>query len=163
MKLSESRSEAEKHHNKRQHFDQDLKSMISSLTHMRGGAEKKAGPSQYEEGEEEDKEEDGIRVITLSGSNLGATMKTEVDNNNNSNHGDSYKKGGHELDFLTTFVNSNFQAVNNSIMISAKYETHDPGVHVEISGDVETPARGSKGKKEKTRVRSDRRESQHTE
>uniref|UniRef100_A0A1J3EZ17 Uncharacterized protein n=2 Tax=Noccaea caerulescens TaxID=107243 RepID=A0A1J3EZ17_NOCCA len=166
MKLSEPRNEAEKHHNKRQHFDQDLKNMISSLTHMGGGGgAEKAGPSQYEE-EEEDKEEDGIRVITLSGSNLGATMKTELDNNNH--HGDSYKKGDHELDFLTTYVNSNFQAVNNSIMIGAKYETHDPGVHVEISGDVETPsmkapARGSKGKKEKTHVRSDRRESQHTE
>ncbi|CAA7030858.1 unnamed protein product [Microthlaspi erraticum] len=59
MKLSESRGEAEKHR-RQQHFEHELKNMISSLTYM-GGAEK-AGPSQY--GEEENKEEDGIRVIS---------------------------------------------------------------------------------------------------
>ncbi|KAG2302928.1 hypothetical protein Bca4012_061245 [Brassica carinata] len=156
MKLSESRGEAEKH-KRHQHFHQDHKNMISSLTYM--GADK-AGPSQYEE----EKEEDGIRAITLSGSNLGATMKTLLDDN----HGDSYRNGGHELDFLTTFVNSNFQAVNNSIMMGAKYETHDPGVHLNISGDVEkplmkAPARGSREKKGKTPARRDRRESEHTD
>ncbi|KAF2539762.1 hypothetical protein F2Q68_00019575 [Brassica cretica] len=154
MKLSESEK-----HKRQQHFDHDLKNMISSLTHM--GADK-AGPSQYEE--QENGEEDVIRVITLSGTNLGATMKTELDDN----HVDSYKNGDHELDSLTTFVNSNFQAVNNSLMIGAKYETHDPGVHLDISGDVETPsmkapARGTRGKKDKNPVRSDRRESEHTD
>ncbi|KAJ4877304.1 Uncharacterized protein Rs2_42322 [Raphanus sativus] len=156
MKLSESRSEPEKR-KRQQHFDHDLKNMISSLTHM--GADK-AGPSQYEE-----EEEDGIGVITLSGTNVGATMKTELDDDN---HVDSHKNGGHELDSLTTFVNSNFQAVNNSIMIGAKYETHDPGVHLDISGDVEkppmkAPARGTRGKKDKSPVRRDRRESEHTD
>ncbi|CAA7039722.1 unnamed protein product [Microthlaspi erraticum] len=68
MKLSESRGEAEKHRRQKH-----LK-MISSLTYM-GGADK-AGASPY--GEEEDKEEEGIIVITLSGSNPGATMKTEL-------------------------------------------------------------------------------------
>ncbi|CAH8321588.1 unnamed protein product [Eruca vesicaria subsp. sativa] len=153
MKLSESRGDAEKH-KRQQHFEHDLKNMISSLTHM--GADK-AGPSQY--GEEE---EDGIGVITLSGTNLGATMKTELDDN----HAHNYKNGDHELDSLTTFVNSNFQAVNNSIMMGAKYETHDPGVHLDISGDVEkplmkAPARGKK--KDKNHVRRDRRESEHTD
>ncbi|KFK40506.1 hypothetical protein AALP_AA2G004700 [Arabis alpina] len=161
MKLSESGGEAEKKkHTRDRHFEHELKNMIRSLN--RKGAEK-AGPSQYEqEGKEE--EEDGIRVITISGSNIGATMKTELDNN----HGD--RKGEHELEFLSTYyVNSNFQAVNNSIMIGANYETHDPGVHLEISDDVEekpsmkVPARGSRGKKEKTSVRSYRRESEHTE
>ncbi|KAJ0265723.1 hypothetical protein HA466_0019640 [Hirschfeldia incana] len=155
MKLSESRGEPEKH-KRQQHFEHDLKNMISSLTHM--GADK-AGPSQHEE-----VEEDGIGVITLSGTNLGATMKTELDDNHVSN----YKNGGHELESLTTFVNSNFQAVNNSIMMGAKYETHDPGVHLDIVGDVEkapmkAPARGTKGKKDKTHVRRDRRESEHTD
>ncbi|CAH2048135.1 unnamed protein product [Thlaspi arvense] len=159
MKLSESRGEAEKH-KRRQHFDHELKNMISSLTHM--GAEK-AGPSHYEE---EDKEEDGVRVITLSGSNQGATMKTELDDNHEDHRNN--RNGGHELDFLTTFVNSNFQAVNNSIMMGAKYETHDPGVHLDILGDVEkpsmkAPAKETRGKKVKTPARSDRRESEHTE
>ncbi|XP_006302890.2 uncharacterized protein LOC17894550 [Capsella rubella] len=162
MKLNESRGgETEKHRRQQQHFDHELKNMISSLTHMGGGGgggeKAHAGPSQYEE------EEDGVRVITLSGSNLGATMKTELDNN----HGDSHKNGDQELEFLSTYVNSNFQAVNNSIMIGAKYETHDPGVHLDISGDVEkpsmkVPARSSRGKKGKTPARSDRRESEHT-
>ncbi|CAA7039719.1 unnamed protein product [Microthlaspi erraticum] len=156
MKLSESRGEAEKHR-RQQHFEHELKNMISSLTYM-GGAEK-AGPSQY--GEDENKEDDGIRVITLSGSNLGATMKTELGNNND--HGGDKS----ELDdFLSTYVNSNFQAVNNSIMMGAHYETNDPGVHLEISGDVETPpmkktsatARESREKKGKTSAKSDRRE-----
>ncbi|CAF2039064.1 uncharacterized protein LOC103838281 [Brassica rapa] len=149
MKLSESRGEAEKH-KPQQHFRHDLKNMISSVTQM--GADK-AGPSQYEE----EKEEDGISAITLAGSNLGATMKTELDDN----QGDSYKNGGQELDFLTTFVNSNFQAVNNSIMMGAKYETHDPGVHLDISGDVEkplmkAPARRLRERKGKTQARRDR-------
>ncbi|CAN7090525.1 hypothetical protein HID58_032736 [Brassica napus] len=149
MKLSESRGEAEKH-KRQQHFRHDLKNMISSVTQM--GADK-AGPSQYEE----EKEEDGISAITLAGSNLGATMKTELDDN----QGDSYKNGGQELDFLTTFVNSNFQAVNNSIMMGAKYETHDPGVHLDISGDVEkplmkAPARRLRERKGKTQARRDR-------
>ncbi|VVB08741.1 unnamed protein product [Arabis nemorensis] len=148
MKLSESRGEAEKH--RRKYFDHELKNMISSLTHM--GAEK-GGPSQYEE---EEKGEDGVRVITLSGTNLGAIMKTELDNN----HGDNDINGDHELDFFKTFVNSNFQAVNNSIMIGAKYETNDPGVHLDISGNMEkpsmkAPARGSREKKGKTPTRSD--------
>ncbi|KAF2575704.1 hypothetical protein F2Q70_00001279 [Brassica cretica] len=156
MKLSESRGEAEKH-KPQQHFRHDLKNKVSSVTHM--GADK-AGPSQYEE----EKEEDGISAITLAGSNLGATMKTELDDN----QGDSYKNGGQELDFLTTFVNSNFQAVNNSIMMGAKYETHDPGVHLDISGDVEkplmkAPARRSRERKGKTPARRDRRESEHTD
>ncbi|VVA96178.1 unnamed protein product [Arabis nemorensis] len=159
MKLSESRGEAEKKHIREQHFEHELKNMISSLTYK--GAEK-AGPSQYRQGEKEE-DEDGIRVITLSGSNVGATMKTELDNN----HGD--RKGDHELEFSSTYVNSNFQAVNNSIMIGANYETHDPGVHLDISGDVEekpsteAPARGTRGKKGKASVRSDRRDSEHTE
>ncbi|CAG7860995.1 unnamed protein product [Brassica rapa] len=149
MKLSESRGEAE-NHKPQQHFRHDLKNMISSVTQM--GADK-AGPSQYEE----EKEEDGISAITLAGSNLGATMKTELDDN----QGDSYKNGGQELDFLTTFVNSNFQAVNNSIMMGAKYETHDPGVHLDISGDVEkplmkAPARRLRERKGKTQARRDR-------
>ncbi|RID44438.1 hypothetical protein BRARA_I01230 [Brassica rapa] len=156
MKLSESRGEAE-NHKPQQHFRHDLKNMISSVTQM--GADK-AGPSQYEE----EKEEDGISAITLAGSNLGATMKTELDDN----QGDSYKNGGQELDFLTTFVNSNFQAVNNSIMMGAKYETHDPGVHLDISGDVEkplmkAPARRLRERKGKTQARRDRRESEHTD
>ncbi|KAF8099404.1 hypothetical protein N665_0244s0006 [Sinapis alba] len=143
MKLSESRGKEEKH--RRQHFQHDLKNMISSLTHM--GAEK-GGSSQYDEKEEDD---DGVRVITLSGSNIGATMKTELDNNQGDNK--------HELDFLTTFVNSNFQAVNNSLMMGATYETHDPGVHLDISGDLEKPsmkasARETKDKKGKTPARS---------
>lgn len=154
MKLSESREEAEKHR-RQQHFEHELKNMISSLTYM-GGAEK-AGPSQY--GEEENKEDDGIRVITLSGSNIGAIMKTDLDNNNN------YGGENHELDdFLSTFVNSNFQAVNNSIMMGSHYETNDPGVHLDNSGDVETPPmkktspRESREKKGKTSAKSDRRE-----
>ncbi|CAN8240668.1 unnamed protein product [Cochlearia groenlandica] len=153
MKLSESRGESEKQ-KRQQHFEQDLKNMISSLSYMGGRAEK-AGPSQYQREEEE---EDGIRVITLSGSNLGATMKTELDQDNHRNGDDD------ELDeLLTTYVNSNFQAVNNSIMIGAKYETHDPGVHLDISGDFDKPpssmkylhAKGSKGKKGKTQATSD--------
>ncbi|ESQ38462.1 hypothetical protein EUTSA_v10029291mg [Eutrema salsugineum] len=141
MKLSESRGEAEKH--RRQYFDHELKNMISSLTNM--GSEK-AGPSRYEE---KANEEDGIRVITLSGSNLGATMKTELGDN----HGDNNR----ELDFLSTFVNSNFQAVNNSIMMEANYETNDPGVHLDISGDVEKkPSMKAPKKKGKTSSKSDR-------
>ncbi|XP_010533526.1 PREDICTED: uncharacterized protein LOC104809289 [Tarenaya hassleriana] len=137
MKLSNSGGQGER---QRQPFDRDLRNMISALSQM--GADK-PGSSHLE-----DEDEHGVRVITLSGSNIGATMKTELD-------GDSDRDGN--LDFLSTFANSNFQAVNNSIMMGGEYETHDPGVHLDICGDTEKPflTKESRAKKGKAATRSD--------
>ncbi|XP_010518746.1 PREDICTED: uncharacterized protein LOC104798386 [Tarenaya hassleriana] len=149
MKLSDSGGQGER---QRQPFDRELRNMISALTQM--GADK-PGSSHLE-----DEDEHGVRVITLSGSNIGATMKTELDGDA---LGDSDSDGN--LDFLSTFVNSNFQAVNNSIMMGGKYETHDPGVHLDISGDTEKPflPKESRAKKGKVASRNNRRDSEHTD
>ncbi|KHN25178.1 hypothetical protein D0Y65_004072 [Glycine soja] len=61
------------------------------------------------------------------GNNNGATMKSELDEkSSNPSHGD-------EPEALSTFVNSNFQAINNSVMLGGSYQANDPGVHMDIS------------------------------
>ncbi|KAI9076836.1 hypothetical protein K1719_041140 [Acacia pycnantha] len=98
---------------------------------------------------EDDDDEDGARIITLAGTNDGATLKSKVDNNKPAA---GHHSGKPEEEELSTYVNSNFQAVNNSIMFSGSYQAHDPGVNVEIS-DFTEPAghhkAGKHGKKKK--------------
>ena len=54
-------------------------------------------------------------------------MKSELDEkSSNPSHGD-------EPEALSTFVNSNFQAINNSVMLGGSYQANDPGVHMDIS------------------------------
>ncbi|KAK3028990.1 hypothetical protein RJ639_038193 [Escallonia herrerae] len=77
----------------------------------------------------------GIRIITLAGSNLGATMRSELDLEKPS-HDQEIEENDEPLS-MSTFVNSNFQAINNSIMLGGSYSTNDPGVHVDIPDYME--------------------------
>ncbi|KAL9680289.1 hypothetical protein QQ045_018167 [Rhodiola kirilowii] len=73
----------------------------------------------------------GLRIITLAGSNQGATMHGELmDDKANTDDDDPYEA-------LGTYVNSNFQAINNSIMMEGSYTTNDPGVHMDISDVID--------------------------
>ncbi|XWS61478.1 hypothetical protein CRYUN_Cryun07bG0129100 [Craigia yunnanensis] len=114
----QSTGEGDKH----RHLDKEIRDMVSAITHRISGIHK-PGSSHHE-----DDDEHGVRIITLSGNNAGATMRSELDGKSSP---DGISLG--EPDTLSTYVNSNFQAVNNSIMLGSSYNTNDPGVHLDVS------------------------------
>ncbi|KAI3494875.1 hypothetical protein L1887_36873 [Cichorium endivia] len=95
----------------------------------------------------------GKSVITIAGDNKGAIMrltpsgniKHEFDNNRHnptsSNHEEkletaSEAKNKHQNSnplLKTTFLNSNVQGVNNSILYNCYINHHDPGIHLTLS------------------------------
>lgn len=90
-----------------------------------------------------DEDEHGVRIIMIAGTNTGATMKGELLDHHQKQHdqhkvfpGDDQPAEGSD-----TYVNSNCQAVNNSIMLDASYTSNDPGVHMEIEDLTDTPNR----------------------
>nr|GLL47837.1 uncharacterized protein LOC109169851 [Ipomoea trifida] len=129
---------------KNKQFDQEIREMISVLTGRlttMQHAQKVGDSSQNKDRDEDDLH--GTRIVTLAGNNMGASMRGEMD-----------EKAGLEGDSeaMKTYVNSNFQAVNNSIMLGGSYSTNDPGVHMEVVDNVIEPQsqpgkRKKKGKK----------------
>ncbi|OMP02744.1 hypothetical protein COLO4_10851 [Corchorus olitorius] len=107
---------------KQKQLDKELKDMVSAITRRISGIHK-PGSSQHEGDDEH-----GLSVITLAGNNAGATMRSDLDEKSSPN---GISLG--EPDALSTYVNSNFQAVNNSIMLNSSYNTNDPGVHLDVS------------------------------
>ncbi|KAK1390964.1 putative Auxin-induced protein 5NG4 [Heracleum sosnowskyi] len=115
--------------NQKQMLDRETRDMISAinrrLQHLhklqRGG-----DTSNNDDDDDDDDDDQGVRVITLAGSNVGATMRSELDDLDGDVEDDS------EDDPFSALVNSNFQAINNSLMIDGSYNTNDPGVHLEI-------------------------------
>ncbi|CAA0824215.1 Unknown protein [Striga hermonthica] len=129
--------------NERNSLEGELKELISALTTRLGSIQRAHNPSSSDE------DEKGVGIVTLAGNNVGATMRGDVDDV--------------EQEDLATYVNSNFQAINNSIMMGGSYKTNDPGVHLDISDVYEhdddddhqaTNKRGKKGSKNLTRRRS---------
>ncbi|KAK9275291.1 hypothetical protein L1049_022553 [Liquidambar formosana] len=69
---------------------------------------------------------------------------------------------------LRTYVNSNFQAINNSIMLGGSYSTNDPGVHMDISDFFEhnghkPDKHGKKGKKKEKETSKSDQHSEHSD
>lgn len=131
-------AEGEKHKN----LDREIREMVSAITHHVTGFHK-PGSSHHLDNEDEQ----GTRIITLAGNNEGATLRSELD-------AKSGKYSSHdEAEALSTYVNSNFQAINNSIMLGGSYHANDPGVRMDISDFTEPPQNQQKaekhGKKEK--------------
>ncbi|XVF51164.1 hypothetical protein PTKIN_Ptkin04bG0162300 [Pterospermum kingtungense] len=116
---------------KHRHLNQDIRDMLSAITHRLSGIHK-PGSSHREGGDDADDDEHGVRIITLAGNNAGATMRSEVDEKSSP---DRISLG--KPDALSTYVNSNFQAVNNSIMLGSSYKTNDPGIHLDVSDGFE--------------------------
>lgn len=122
------------------HIDQEIGEMISALTNRLNGilkVQKAAGgssSSHHQYHQEEDQEHGGARIITLAGNNIGATMRREMDEKTTT---PPVELPMEEQEALGTYVNSNFQAINNSIMMSGSYSTNDPGVHLSISDYME--------------------------
>ncbi|XP_059280679.1 uncharacterized protein LOC132034371 [Lycium ferocissimum] len=126
---------------KQKQADNDIKDMISSLTKRLAGLQRVH--NQNVQGDDED--DHGTRIITLAGTNVGASMRGEMDEKNGI---DGVSPGENEA--LKTYVNSNFQSINNSIMLGGSYSTNDPGVHLEVSDYVDNeqvPTPQGKGSK----------------
>ncbi|KAL8494842.1 hypothetical protein ACS0TY_019138 [Phlomoides rotata] len=92
-----------------------------------------------------DSEESGMRVITIAGENRGALM--EINSAHKKNHplpGNPHilKKNGAEeagqsnnkekTAMQTTFLNSNVQGINNSMVFNSKCHHNDPGIHLSL-------------------------------
>lgn len=129
VKPSGSSSEGDKH----KHLHREVRDMVSAITHRLTNIHKSGS---VQAGQEEfDEDDNSVRIITLTGTNTGATLRGELDDKSLGLDGDQPVLG--ESDAFRTYVNSNFQAVNNSIMMGGSYNTNDPGVHVEISDFVD--------------------------
>ncbi|XP_058105120.1 uncharacterized protein LOC131248720 [Magnolia sinica] len=128
-----SNSKAEEDNQRR--IDREIKDMVSTLTQRLTDLQSKSkqllGDSSHIDGDDEH----GIRVVTLAGNNTGATMRADL-----GELLDGHGVDPHEL--LGAYTNSNYQAVNNSIMMDGSYSAEDPGVHVFISDYVEEHDQG---------------------
>lgn len=103
-------------------LDREIRNMVSDITH-RVTDSHKPGSTHHLENEREH----GLSMVTLVGNNNGASMRSELDEKSgNPSHYD-------EPEALSTYVNSNFQAINNSVMLGGSYHANDPGVHLDIS------------------------------
>lgn len=131
-------SEGERHSHRQ--IDREIREMVSALTSRLTNLNHVHKPgSNHELGDED---EHGVRIITLAGTNTGAIMRGQL-------LGDHRKHDHHQHDQLTpddvdgdelagsdNYVNSNYQAVNNSVMLGASYTSNDPGVHMDIADVV---------------------------
>lgn len=151
---------------KRKQLDRGIKDMVTAMTH-RVSDFHKSGSSNLQDQDDQD-DDHGVRIITLAGTNTGATMRSELDEKPNpaADHGFSFG----EPEPLSTYVNSNFQAINNSIMMGGSYESNDPGVHLDISDFFERKGhkpdkRGKKleKKRDKENLKSDHTPADHSD
>lgn len=139
--------------------------MVNAITSRVGDLHKPGGSQQLQQTEQD---EHGVRIITLAGTNTGATMRSELDEKLPNNAPQDGVSGG-EPEALDTYVNSNFQAVNNSIMLGSSYNTNDPGVHLEISDIIEQRGynkpnkHAKKGKKKDKEVLKSDQQTDHSE
>ncbi|CAI9753768.1 unnamed protein product [Fraxinus pennsylvanica] len=141
---------------KQKGFDKEIKELISSLTTRVSSIQKNGGDST----QHNTQDDNGVSIITLAGTNLGATMRGDMDQTPAVPQGIGL--GGTEE--LTTCVNSNFQAINNSIMLGGSYDTKDPGVHLDISEYMDHSAHHLKhGKKAKKSERGGSKSDHHNE
>ncbi|OVA19938.1 hypothetical protein BVC80_237g38 [Macleaya cordata] len=138
-------------------LDREVREMLSTLTHRLTDLHHHSSKSDsIQVGEDE--EEHGVRIITLAGSNTGATMKA-AEWDEKSSFGIS-SSSSLDQEGMTAYANSNFQAINNSIMLGGSYSCKDPGIHMETSDYVEQHEHHNKpilkhGKKGKRKEKRD--------
>ncbi|KAL7239103.1 hypothetical protein ACSBR2_005074 [Camellia fascicularis] len=120
-----------------------------------------------------DSEEFGMRIITIAGDNKGAIMELNPKKNEFGGSPQSLKKKGHANAWkdqlgnassgeegrlkskdkamaasspplpLNTYMNSNVQGVNNSILYNCSCTHHDPGVHLSLSRKANGKSNGN--------------------
>jgi hypothetical protein len=84
-------------------------------------------------------------IITLAGENNGATMEVAAGNDEGEDlvvvgkesEDDDLQEEGEEERVVSTYANSNYQAVNNSVLVSGSCAVNDPGVHVIVVEHVD--------------------------
>ncbi|KAH7653537.1 hypothetical protein IHE45_19G086400 [Dioscorea alata] len=75
-----------------------------------------------------------VRIITLAGTNQGASMRSaRIDHEIVNDNGVLY--GFEDKLIMRACTNSNFQAVTNCLMLKGRCTAGDPGVHLEFSED----------------------------
>ncbi|KAL6650204.1 hypothetical protein ACP70R_009129 [Stipagrostis hirtigluma subsp. patula] len=85
----------------------------------------------------------GATIITLAGENSGATMEAAGDvedlvvvgNADAEEHEDDDDREEEEV--VSAYTNSNYQAVNNSVLVAGSCTVNDPGVHVVVVEHVD--------------------------
>ncbi|GLJ19487.1 hypothetical protein SUGI_0351930 [Cryptomeria japonica] len=106
-----------------------------------------------------DEGEGGVKVITLAGENRGATMDFGSENGLVDIHrGYKLNQDAQNKDGLNakpeskegTYVNSNVQGINNSIMYNSSCPNRDPGVHMGLSKMSHEQDHGKSPKKGKS-------------
>lgn len=115
-------SDAKADEQSQRHMEHAIHDTISKLTRQLTALCKSTARSGQEEEEES-------RIITLAGSNKGAWMKGNLEEMMDT-HGALYD----EEREMSAYTNSNYQAVNNSILLRGCCTADDPGVHIVISG-----------------------------
>lgn len=84
-------------------------------------------------------------IITLAGENSGATMDTAagdvedlvvVGNADAEEHEEGHDEEEENV-VITAYANSNYQAVNNSVLVAGSCAVNDPGVHVVVVEHVD--------------------------
>ncbi|KAL6579353.1 hypothetical protein OROMI_009569 [Orobanche minor] len=136
------------HHAERQKtLDREIKELISALTTCLGSIQRSQNPGGSANHSQDEEDEEGVKIITLTGNNLGATMRANMDDKPVIGT-QGFGLAQPEQEDPATYVNSNFQAINNSIMLGGSYKTNDPGVHLDISDydehSEENPKHGEK-------------------
>lgn len=118
-------SNGENHQRNMQH---EVRDMISTLTNRLVALGRSTARSEAKSQEAGDAADHGLRVVTLAGDNKGASMKADMEELMDT-HGGVYDDDSG----MCTHANSNFQAVNNSIVLGGSCSAEDPGVHLVIS------------------------------
>ncbi|KAJ7015165.1 hypothetical protein NC653_004469 [Populus alba x Populus x berolinensis] len=141
--------------NKNKPLDREVRDMVNTMTRRIVDQFHKPSASLHNQESVADEDGHGIRIVTLAGTNTGASMRSELDDQKSNKLPDGVSFGDPEAS--GTYVNSNFQALNNSIMFGSNYSTNDPGVHMDISDTYDEHRglrpdkhgkKGKKGKKE---------------
>ncbi|XP_010919005.1 uncharacterized protein [Elaeis guineensis] len=137
-------------------MEREIRDMISKLTHQLTAL----GRSTARPGQENEEADHGVRIITLAGDNKGATMKANLEEMMDT-HGALHD----DETAMSAYTNSNYQAVNNSILLGGSFKAEDPGVHIVISdyvdehedSDQESHEK-NKEKKEKKKEKKEKKE-----
>ncbi|KAH6814890.1 hypothetical protein C2S51_023908 [Perilla frutescens var. frutescens] len=104
---------------------------------------KRETPMREKKKKASDSEDLGVRVITIAGENRGALMEISYSSFKKSSkiNGKAAKKANDgeddesqsPLQATATFLNSNVQGVNNSIVYNSSCSHHDPGIHLSLT------------------------------
>ncbi|GJU36231.1 hypothetical protein Tco_1184585, partial [Tanacetum coccineum] len=127
----------------KQQLDREIRDMMSTLTRHLAHLQKKptegaSASNIHDHDHEEEDDHGGFGVITMAGSNEGATMRGELGSMSMESHKFGMKERNEQsLPPLRTYLNSNFQGVNNSIMVGGGYHSNDPGIHLDVEDHYE--------------------------